>query len=883
MLMSLRCALPLATGLLLVCCSAGPCNPPALKEKKATEKPPPQRTDRNGDPLPEGAIARLGTPRLVNPFAQTLAFLPDGKTLAVATGGTTGGTLRLWAIGSGRERRRFTPPVSEFFSPLISCFAISPDGKLFAAGCQNCVTYVWEADTGKELRQFEEKRAVVTTLAFSPDGKRLAVWSYPGPRPVRVWDVASGQCLATMENSSAAALLAFSADGKVLTASHRGPPDWNFLILTRWDAATGKELRRNKVKVDGKTMWGGCFSTDGRLLAHPTADGKVIRLIDTDTGQEVRRTEGEVFWPSSIAFSANGNWMTSSSPDGTIRVWETATGKVRHRIQVPRARFQRVALSHDGKLLAISVFGEEEIRLYDVPSGKPLHAFGGHRSGHLTVAFAPDGKTVVTVGHDGLKSQGNRDWAMWSLRRWDPASGKELGATHEDLGERADYNVFSPDGRLLATVIYDGTLRLWDVAAGKELRRWKVPVVSSRQFVGQKEIARTPPRPAIGVPVFSANSKLLFAPAEKTLHRWEVDTGKELPPVALGIKAWSLSCFATADPRMVLVAGSGTSRPSLALFDPDAGETVRQFSVVSVGQNYHEAVGVSPDGRTLVFQDGKDIRLLEMETGQERGKFTGGTVFVKTIAFSPDGRFLAVSGHRDNAIRVWQLPSGEPVRKLEGMAGCVTSLVFSSDSRRLVSAGHDNTALAWDVDGLFQPAPPATKWTPRGLETLWDALAGADAAGAYRAIWKLAESPRQSVPFLKDRLKAQPILDPGRIARLIADLDSNRFKVRQQATEELERLGPRAASALRKALQGQPTVETRMRLRRLLEQLEKPGAASLPSVELVGLRVLEALEQAGTAEARRALEEATHGTEERWASEAKAALERLARRGAVGK
>src|SRR5207245_10314683 len=99
--------------------------------------------------------------------------------------------------------------------------------------------------------------------------------------------------------------------------------------------------------------------------------------------------------------------------------------------------------------------------------------------------------------------------------------------------------------------------------------------------------------------------------------------------------------------------------------------------------------------------------------------------------------------------------------------------------------------------------------------------------------------------------------------------DSNRFKVRRQATEELERLGPRAASALRKALQGQLTPETRMRLRQLLEQLEKPGTPSLPSVELVGLRVLEALELAGTAEAQRALEDVTHGTEECWAREAK--------------
>ena len=107
--------------------------------------------------------------------------------------------------------------------------------------------------------------------------------------------------------------------------------------------------------------------------------------------------------------------------------------------------------------------------------------------------------------------------------------------------------------------------------------------------------------------------------------------------------------------------------------------------------------------------------------------------------------------------------------------------------------------------------------------------------------------------------------------------------MRQQATEELRRLGPGAAGALREALRGRPTAEARARLRRLLEELERPGAPPPPSAELVGLRVLEALELAGTAEARRALGEVARGPGGRWAGEAKAALERLARRAPAGR
>src|SRR5262249_14172943 len=161
---------------------------------------------------------------------------------------------------------------------------------------------------------------------------------------------------------------------------------------------------------------------------------------------------------------------------------------------------------------------EQEIRLYDVASGKPLHAFGGHRSGPLTVTFAPDGKTVATASRDGVQSDPvEEEWAAWSLRRWDPASGKELRVTHARRGGEAHSTVFSSDGRLLATVTHKGTLRLWDVAAGKELRRGQVPV-RHRQSGSD--------RPTITSPVFSADGKLLFAATEKAIHRWEVGTGK---------------------------------------------------------------------------------------------------------------------------------------------------------------------------------------------------------------------------------------------------------------------------------------------------------------------------------------------------------------------
>jgi hypothetical protein len=246
------------------------------------------------------------------------------------------------------------------------------------------------------------------------------------------------------------------------------------------------------------------------------------------------------------------------------------------------------------------------------------------------------------------------------------------------------------------------------------------------------------------------------------------------------------------------------------------------------------------------------------------------------LAFSPDGRTLATAGV-DRTLRLWEVATGSERHRFEGHAGLVTVVSFSPDGTLLASASRDLTVLMWDVTGRIRRAGPGAPLPAGKLQEHWRALAG-DAAGAYRAARALTAVPGQSVPLLKAHLRPVAAADGRRVARLIADLDSKQFSVRDRATKELEKLGETAEASLREALKGKPFAETRQRLRLLLDRAEAWTAKRLQA-----WRALEVLEHIGTAEAREVLRGlATGPAEARLTREVNASLERLSRRPGVG-
>jgi dipeptidyl aminopeptidase/acylaminoacyl peptidase len=495
----------------------------------------------------------------------------------------------------------------------------------------------------------------------------------------------------------------------------------------------------------------------------------------------------------------------------------------------------------------------------DAPKG-PLARERATLTGHggmvWAVVVSPDGKSLASVS--GLYNKPGE------LVIWDAATGKERARVQKPKGIRSV--AWAPDGKTLATAdYYDNTVRLRDPDTGAERLVLKV-------------------NDANNAVAFSPDSKVLAVGllAGKAIKLYDVATGKELRTL-VGHTDWVPHVAFAPDGRTL---ASGGRDQTARLWDPDTG---KELATLQGHSGIVEMVAFSPDGRTLATASwDQTVKLWEVASGKERGTLAGHKVPVLSVAWSPDGRMLASTGGESNSpiaetneqpgeVKLWDARALREVAGFQGHKFRVWCAAFGPDGKTLATSSDDQTVKLWDLSR--GPEPVAQEPTAKELEGLWADLAGEDAARAYQAVGKLALAPKQAVPFLRGRLKAEQPADAEqqkRVAQLVADLDSNSFSTREKATEELEKLGPAAEPALKKALEGEPSVELRRRAERLLEKVRGPVA----SPELLrALRAVEALEYAGTSEAREALAALAKGTPEaRITREAKAAAGRLGRR-----
>jgi RNA polymerase sigma factor (sigma-70 family) len=858
-----KCKIVLAVTLSLAALGAGagalkapqpPDKPPAAeqpsKPAQAAEQPKPAPSlDQEGDPLPAGARARLGTSRLRHGHAvMTVAFAPDGKSF-VSTGGDH--LARRWDVPTGREIATYGQQTDRDkpYEPTrwMHAVAFAPDGKTLATGdhsdgWQVRTIRIWDAASGKQLRTLEGHTDGVLCLAYSPDGKALAsasvdgtlrlwdpakgielrtlaghagrvnwvAWSHEGKRlasagadgTVRLWDADKGAELRSITaHEGAAQGVTFSPDGKRLVS---GGADKTVRL---WDADKGTELRKLKREKDVRTV---AFSPDGRLVACGGAFD--VLLWDPDSGQEVRKLTGSSNEVRSVAFSPDGTHLAACPAFGDMALlWETATGK---RLADPPAHdgfaVGRVSYSADGRTV-ITVASDGTQREWDAATGKPLRRVETRQSGARSLAAVPGGKGWYAGHWDG--SVGRLDTAGKEERRWKAHEGQVV------------LLALAPDGKVLATAGMvgdpaqgkpEGRAVLWDAATGKELRRFDAEVGAFRDLA------------------FSPDGKLLVVVVTGQPPRvYETATGKEVPLTP------------PAPP-----AEAGVPQP---------------------GAIPNEAVGAafSPDGNLLAAggQYGA-VRLWDLKTGQQVRVFNGHSGWVQGLAFSADGRTLA-AGNWHN-VKLWEVATGQLRRQLNGHEGDACALAFSPDGRSLVSGSSDTTGLVWDLAGR------TAELAPRDVELAWTDLRGNDAGRAYAALWLLAGAPKQALPLLREALPPPRAVDADQVGKLITALDDDDFEKREKATEQLARMGEQAASALNKALEGKPSIEVRRRAEHLLERLRASGESG---ERLRQGRALEVLEAIATPEASGLLEELAGGPAEEWLTrEAKVALKRLGRR-----
>lgn len=338
---------PLLASVALVACSQGATVPPGTHAIAVVREPASQTFADHAPPGREiafspngGLVASSGADGVVTlrrvpdgtlvrtleheGGATALAFSPDGGSLA-----TVGydGTLRIWTLGSLAGPRAFAG-----HRGTIWTVAWSPDGQRIASGGEDSTVRIWRAEDGAPLRTLRGHARNVWSVDFSPDGRLLASGSFD--HLVKLWDVETGTLVRTLSGSGEAVVhLAFSPDGATLATA--GDDD----MARLWRVADGALLRTYRV---GNHVYSVAFTPDGQWLAtagrarsavgtfaHQVAERwtgeatgiRIWRVADGTLHQAITGHRDDVW---SVAFSANGQWMASSSEDGTTKLWQLA-------------------------------------------------------------------------------------------------------------------------------------------------------------------------------------------------------------------------------------------------------------------------------------------------------------------------------------------------------------------------------------------------------------------------------------------------------------------------------------------------------------------------------------------------------------------------------
>jgi WD40 repeat protein/serine/threonine protein kinase len=598
---------------------------------------------------------------------------------------------------------------------LVNSVAFSPDGKRLASvgggGPRAGEVKVWDAQTGRELLSL---KGGGSSVVFSPDGKRLAGAS-------KVWDAQTGQELLTLKGSGNK--MAFSPEGKRLASFSEDK------IVKVWDAQTGQELLALKGHTD--LVRSVAFSPDGKRLASASEDS-TMKVWDAQTGQELLNIKGHTETVWSLAFSPDGKRLASASRDNTVKVWDAQTGQQLLNIKGHTAGVNSVAFSPDGKRLA-SASSDHTVKVWDAQTGQELLTFKGHFGRVNGLAFSLDGKRLASASWDN------------TVKVWDAQTGQEPRTLKEEAPSVVS-GAFSPDLKRLASASLDKTVTVWDSQTGQKLLTFKGHTGSVRSVAFSPDGKRL----ASGSAGFREQGKLVRGEVKV----WDAQTGQELLSLkGLTARVWSVA-FSPDGKR--LASGSGgsveqgelvpgevkvwdaqTGRELLSLkgggssvvFSPDGkrlagagGDEVKVWDA-QTGQELLTIKGAggnlafSPDGKRLAsgrgnqFREGGqgDVKVWDAQTGQVLLTLQGHTGQVLSVAFSPDGKRLASgSGDRGSAgpgkVKVWDAQTGQELLTLQGHTDWVYNVAFSPDGHRLASGAAGGTVKIWDATPL--PAKP---------------------------------------------------------------------------------------------------------------------------------------------------------------------------------
>ncbi|TVQ03575.1 MAG: serine/threonine protein kinase [Planctomycetaceae bacterium] len=654
---------------------------------------------------------------------ETISLSPDGRRFA---SGGWGGNVSVSSVDGDGEPLSLQTSATHVFA-----VAFSPDGRRLAVGSNDQDGYltIWDLETGVPAVRLVGHRDAVLSLAWSADGSRLLSGSYD--QSARLWDVAAGTSRELLGHDGWVWAVRFSPDEtQILTAGQDGSAIlWDAESLQPGPPFLGQQgsILAAAFAPDGSTIATG--GQDGRvLLWQPEAvRGQDLRLL-VDAGKDeaargitrVLQAHGDAV--RSIQFSRDGKSLLTAGNDNVVRIWDRETEEAIKQFRGHGSRVAAAIFNLD-ETEVLSASYDERVKLWSVDQHEELRVVGGqtldgHRDSVLAAAFDPSGNVIVSAGRDR------------SAIAWDRRTGKPLRSFTEGHAYLASTALFLPNGKRVVTAAIDNTARIWDRDTGTQIQTLPATGISA----------------AIDI---SANAgRIATGSDRKSVLLWDFD-GQ--PIGELGGFVSDVTALAFSPDGQRILTGDSVGR--CRMIDSGTGSIIWESRTHS--RSVTGVAFVAGGDRVLTASADHVVSVRAAESGEEDpARVLKHPAQVTAMTVSQDGRRV-LTACADKAVRWWDLATGKILLRLDGEAA-PTGIDLSPDGRLVAIVSADRRLRLWDLESQTELPSPRDGTLPfldlsLGSVPIWTATFADDSqrlitvGGSEARLWDLATGRDQVV------------------------------------------------------------------------------------------------------------------------------------------